>query len=225
MAKLKYYRVPMVVAVVSLGLMMFSWTQYSQLTIARKDLADDGQELEAINRKVAFLKSQDSATLAHNKEVVNRALPGEKPVFAAVTGLRGAARASGVLVSELTSAPGQISTGSATTSKQTAQPGNVGTLVVEMGVEGSLPAINDYLLRVSEMVPLVGLESVEISVMGDSPEGEEANYRADLELQVYWMLPAAPAKTGTSAPVAGLSANAEGTLISVEGFKFYGLEL
>lgn len=228
LSKLRFYQVPMIVSAVCIGLFVMAWMQYSELSIIFSDIDKSRNELDAVNRKIAFLAEQDPQTLARNKDLVNKALPVEKPVLATVTGLRNVAERVGVDIIELTSNPGQISTASATptAAKAGAVTSNVSLLRVEMRIEGDLLAINEYLLTVSQMLPLVGLESVNISLAGTPVEGGEQRYGLDLAVQVYWMpRKEATVKTGDLKSVNGLSVDAVDALDVISGFEFYGIDL
>ncbi len=147
------------------------------------------KELEVLEDEVLAFETLKSKDLEAMTEVVDKALPSEKPVFDVLTLVSELASETGVSVSQLSSNPGELATGSARLDQQKNNSNKAknakeySELQVTLEVDGSFQGLNEFILGLNELLPLIDLKEVRISLLGR----EEQQFSGEVDLSVYWM--------------------------------------
>lgn len=188
-----------------LGGLYFSWMWFGQIGQTRNDLAKSRARLEELNQRVSSLQTLRDGDLGEMQDVVEQALPSEKPVFELLTSLSNLAVQSGVRITDLQTSPGSIATDAArlrpaagassanlTPSQQAAlaqrnrnRPAYE-SLKVTLVADGQFEALNGFLLSLGNLLPLVDLAEVRLAPTGPVRDGVR-NFSGELDLLVYWM--------------------------------------
>lgn len=224
----RYYKVPAVVGVVMAVVIYVAWMQLGSALKGYSEFSQGQKKLETIEERIRAVQNKLGGNYEATKQVADRSLPQEKPIFEAFTALMGIANENGLTIINLSSTPGSLATESAelvSTNKRSQASDKVESLGVSMKVEGNETQVNALLANVSRVVPLMDINKVSISVRGGTENNPEVVTVADIDLSVYWMLPEqqGTARTTTAAPVVELTSQNQNTVRELLNFKYYGV--
>jgi len=220
-AMLRFYKVPAMAGLAVVVLLFLGWKQINGIMDGQRQLIDYKKQVVALDERLVILRNQADGGLMQAKKVADRALPEGKPVFEAFTGLTALAGETGVVVNELTSAPGNLATESGTLNADAGRNGGARSMRVKLKVEGEELAVNNYLTQVIRMVPLIDLDIVKLSA-SSVKEGEVPRYWAEVELSVYWM-PVLATKNTKGQNTAEMTPEQERVVQELLGYKYYGI--
>lgn len=146
------------------------------------------QEKIQLQQKNQVLQEATSNPLLAQEEAINSALADVKPLTQLLTALSGVADSAQVAVTKVNLSPGLISSESAKVAagapvSNSTIPG-VDIMKIEITVQGAFSQINDFLVRLDNMSPLV---IVNVFKLQDSSGREEIDrFEATLTLDTYF---------------------------------------
>lgn len=166
------------------------------------EIAKARQESVALQRKSQLLQEASATPLLIQEGDINAALPDHKPLTELLTTLSGVAQTAGVGVTRVNLNPGLISTQSAQATtvapvSSSSIPG-VDIMKIEISVEGSFEQINNFLLAVDRMSPLVIVNVFELREAGG--ETDTSVFDATLTLDTYFYTNSVAATIGQELP-------------------------
>jgi len=178
--------------VVVVGVLGSIWL-VSQTGEDRRKLMELNEEKAELNEKVVSFRALLSDNFELQEEMAEAALPKVKPVFEVLSILTEVAGDTSVVVKELSSSPGNVASGSSQvvgSAKSSSRPkSNVKVdyeeLDITLEISGNLQNVNDFLLELSQSLPLMDVEEIKISPR--YVEGEEDTFEGEFNLMVYWM--------------------------------------
>ncbi len=171
-----------VVGVIVISFMLVLLPQLNSLIESREVLKTDEERLERLTQKRTQLESLSETQLGAYYDEATRALPNEKPVALTLMALAGIAEAADVRLMEYDFSPGSLATESAKV--ETADSG-VGVMPVSFVVEGSYDALVAMMRLYETTLPLMQLESAEITPLGN----DSTDLEATLLVKVYYAPP------------------------------------
>lgn len=204
----------LVMPILLLVLFSFSWRFLVPRFNQAKDLYDgiqkDKQKIITLQAKVSELKTLNEFELSEKSEVLLSAIPSEKNVVGTMMSIEKTAEENGVQIGGISVSPGEIAT-------QSAQKSSLEELEFDLSVKGEIERFVDYLKAVSETLPLVNVQNIEISLVD--------NRQAEVSCVLKGYYAGLPVSIGRiDAPVAKLSAKEESLLGQIRQYRIYEAE-
>lgn len=192
LAKLRQYLVPIVVAVViGASFVLVGIPSVQSSLRLRKEVQAAQAELDLIEDKVASLEGVRESDMRAKLDIVEVALPSEKPVFSAISSVQIQAEQAGVTVTGFDFSPGSLATGSAqsqansVTQVEEALPGQLAEMPMKIDIEGSYEVVTNYLDLLQRTTPLLAVTGLDLSLSSQ----EEALFSIGVEMVAYYSLP------------------------------------
>lgn len=147
----------------------------------RREAADQKAKTEQIRQKALEAQAVLSSTeYAQSQEIVNQALPNNKPFLALLANLDRVGLATGVTVSNLSISPGLLATASATT-KQTSQDKQYGAVNISFTVTSTFDAFREFMSTLEKVAPFTSVIKFDISERAGTQVSDQ---QADADVQL-----------------------------------------
>jgi hypothetical protein len=154
--------------------------QAGKLLALKNDIEKAQSTLERLVKKRSFLTSVSGQELDNQLLAATRALPNNKPVFAALSAFEGLAVDLGVAVTEYALNPGALEgVGN--------KPGQLANLPIELTIAGDLPSLNSYVTQLEQLVPVIQVEKVQVSRL--RAVSEAFTHESKVAVLVFYSIP------------------------------------
>lgn len=118
-------------------------------------------ELERLNEKLSFLKGVDEEKARKDNQLLLQVLPTEKDPFYGMSVIEWLGGKTGVKIKGISFTPGLVSTDSAKLAKKTKVEEEA--MEYEVGLIGTLAQLEDFLMKLENLTPLVTVDEVDLS--------------------------------------------------------------
>lgn len=169
-SRYRVFFIPAVAIVISLLLLLIAARpRLNSVLQLRKEVKEEETRLENIRTKADELASLDKIRLSAEVKLVNRALPFEKDVSAAVIGMERLAADSGLLIDTIALSPGEVSTPSAT-------PEIAGEVDIKTSFSGPFSQIKQLTGKIRQSLRVFSVKEAVISIKGSDSTNLTASF-------------------------------------------------
>lgn len=157
--KYKQYLLPIGILCISVVLInQLLIPQFNDFLSTKEEEDEYRQSNEILRNNLNFLTNLDTTVLGEQVGIVSTALPVDKDFEGVLTSISSAAVATNVSLDDFTFNVGELSSGSATLTKE-----RLPTIRINLTLRGTVPAIKEYINNVSKRFPLIEISKLESS--------------------------------------------------------------
>lgn len=200
---------------------------YQSLTI----ISDTQESMDEVNQRLARLDELSRGELQTMKSVIDQALPAQKPVFETLTAVRAISQEVGVVITDLSSRPGNLASESANLRQVVSAQGRQNRATqrntplyekinVTLEVEGTFNQLNEFFKRLVTITPLMDLDTVRVSSRGIAASDPNTKFSSEVDLAVYWMAASTTSKTDL-ADLVELSGDEQQIYQTIDGYDAF----
>jgi len=171
------------------GVILLTANSWSAIGRLRGEIETTKEELVQVEQAVTLLEQLGEGELSDKREIAERAIPREKPIFTMLESLNVLASTTGVSITDLSSSPGSLATASASLrestkpSRATSLPYELVTITLQ--VKGEFESMKQFISGLGSMVPLVDLS--EVRIRSQASTAEQVQFNGEMDLLAYWM--------------------------------------
>jgi Tfp pilus assembly protein PilO len=163
------------------------WPQISSLIETQTKLKKEQAELKKVTIKLQELDQIKVSPEFSQVDTVNQVLPSRKPLLELMTGLNSISGATGVAISDLKIAPGQIATDSSElTASSKKNPKDYAFLDLSVVISGELNNIQRFLSLIEQISPITTITKINLSREHKMAASGAVLTKAELDLRVYY---------------------------------------
>jgi len=171
------------------GVILLTANSWSAIGKLRGEIETTKDELVQVEQAVTILEQLGEGELTDKREIAERAIPREKPIFTMLESLNVLASTTGVSITDLSSSPGSLATASASL-REVTKPSRTASLPYELvtitlQVRGEFESMKQFISGLGNMVPLVDL--AEVRMRSQATAAELVQFNGEMDLQAYWM--------------------------------------
>lgn len=189
--------------------------QINQNFDMNREIKTEQEKLKSLIQKVSDLENVSAQEAFSSVGLVNQILPSKKPLLELLAALNASAAKDGVVFTNLSLSPGEIASESAqfldrakTTSKRKKKTAPVSkegysSLDVELEVSGIFSDIQEFLLNIEKVAPLINIKSLSLNIKSENIIRPTDQVEAELVVSVYYFTQTVSAALESSLPDIG----------------------
>lgn len=183
----KDYKVALLVtATVVMGVFVGLIPQVKDIFAIRSEIASKLKELDTLDQKYSTLNAYGDAELNSMVNLVEGALPSDKPIFQALATVQAMAIEQGLQVSGFDFSPGSVASSSAgPNGVQTQSKGGIQKMDVQVSLVGTFENLLGFVSAVERSIPLSEVEGFSVS----SAASFSDEIKTTMKLKIFYMYP------------------------------------
>jgi hypothetical protein len=179
-----YYLLVIVGVLISFSLLLVFVPFSKEIFSLRGEISKNKKDLELLSQKESMLDSMDESELNSQVDLLESALPSEKPALYIIDILNASSQKFGLKLGSFEFSPGSLATNSAELEKNIKAKSGIDSIEVDVEVSGDFDNLLTYIDYLENALPLMKARAISFSTANLDKEVD-----ATLGLDVYYLLP------------------------------------